>query len=148
MLTNRRQTLFGLLGLTGFGAFGQNRSDPSDLVWSLDNIRWQREEYGGAKYAVIDGDRDKTGSPFTYAFWMPAGLWVPAHSHTQQAHVAVLKGTILLGFGKKLDKGTAKPIRAGSFFIVRAADPHFEGCEEETLIIGSALGGWKTQTFE
>ena len=77
---------------------------------------------------------------------MPAGVWVPAP--TQQAHVAVLKGELLLGFGKKTDKSRTHAIAAGSFFIVRANDPHFEGCMQETLIIGSALGGWKTRELQ
>jgi mannose-6-phosphate isomerase-like protein (cupin superfamily) len=121
---------------------------PEDLVWWLDKIRWQREEFGGARYAVIDGDREKPGEPFTYAFWMPPGVWVPAHTHSQQAHVAVLKGTLLLGFGKKLEKKKTRAIPAGQFFIVRAGVAHYEGCQEETLIIGSALGGWKTDMLE
>jgi mannose-6-phosphate isomerase-like protein (cupin superfamily) len=121
---------------------------PEDLIYSLDKIRWQREEFGGARYAVLDGDREKPGEPFTYAFWMPPGVWVPAHTHSQQAHVAVLKGRLLLGFGKKLDKRRTNAIPAGQFFIVRAGVPHYEGCEEETLIIGSALGGWKTAMLE
>ena len=79
---------------------------------------------------------------------MPDGVWVKARAHTQQAHVAVVKGTLLLGFGQKMDRQAAQAIKTGRFFIVRAGVPHFEGSRGETLIIGSALGGWKTTTLE
>jgi hypothetical protein len=141
-----------LLPLLGYSAAAQSSTqtpeNPESLIWSLDKIQWQREEFGGAKYAVIDGDREKPGSPFSYAFWIPPRVWVPAHTHTQQAQVSVLKGTLLLGFGKKMDKKKTVKIPTGQFFIVRGGVPHFEGCDEETLIIGSALGGWQTRMLD
>lgn len=91
---------------------------------------------GGAKYAVLDGDSDQPNEHIAYAFWMPAGPWVPAHTHSQQAQVAVVKGTLLLGFGQKQDRQATRAIRAGA--------PHNEGGQAETQITGSALGGWKT----
>jgi mannose-6-phosphate isomerase-like protein (cupin superfamily) len=47
-----------------------------------------------------------------------------------------------------MDKSKAVRVRAGEYFIVRAGVPHFEGSEGETLIIGAALGGWKTRMLE
>jgi uncharacterized RmlC-like cupin family protein len=79
---------------------------------------------------------------------MPGGVWVKAHHHTQQAHVAVVSGRIKLGYGAKLDKSKAVELNAGDFFIVPAGDPHFEGSDGECLIIGTALGGWKTTELE
>lgn len=121
---------------------------PEALIFAPDAIRWQRTESDGTKYAVLDGDRDKPGTLFTYAFWMPGGVWVKGHHHTQQAHVAVIKGTLLLGFGEKLDRRKTSAVHAGQFFIVRAGVPHFEGSESECLIVGTAMGGWKTTNLE
>jgi quercetin dioxygenase-like cupin family protein len=130
-------------------AFAQTKAkEPESLVWTPENIHWQHDEEGGAKYAVLDGDRDKPGEPFSYAFSMPSGLWVRAHTHTQQAHVTVVRGTLLLGFGRNMDKKKFVRIPAGNFFIVRANVPHYEGAEGDTLIIGAALGGWKTTNLE
>ena len=123
-------------------------NDPLKRIWNLDSIHWQRTDPDGSKYAVIDGDREVPGKPFTYAFWMPKGLWVKAHTHTQQAHVAVVKGTLLLGYGTRMDKSKIVAIPKGGYFVVRANEPHFGGCDAETLIIGSALGGWKTSELE
>ena len=78
---------------------------------------------------------------------MPKGLGVKAYTHTQQAHVAVAQGALLLGFGRKMDqaKTVAMPA-AGSLWCANA--PHYEGRDSDTLIIGSALGGWKTTELE
>jgi len=35
--------------------------------------------------------------------------------------------------------------KAGTVFVVRAGEAHFEGSDGECLIIGTALGGWKTK---
>jgi hypothetical protein len=142
-MMTRRAALAALLP-----ALAHSAEKPEALVWTPESIRWQTEEYGGAKYSVIDGDRDQPGQPFTYAFWMPAGLWVPAHRHSQQAHVAVMQGALLLGFGEKLEQSKARRIAARQFFIVRAGVAHFEGCAEETLIIGTGLGGWRTTLLQ
>ncbi|BDC47945.1 hypothetical protein F183_A02610 [Bryobacterales bacterium F-183] len=102
----------------------------------------------GTKYAVLYGDRDKAGSVFSYAFWMPAGVWVGGHRHNQTAHVAVLEGELLLGFGRKMDRQKVVRVPRGGFFVVEAEEPHFEGCERDTLIVGTAMGGWRTTEFE
>ena len=95
------------------------------VIWKPSEIRWQRTDPDGSKYAVIDGDRDQVGKPFTYALWMPAGLWVKAHTNTQQAHVAVARGSLLLGFGRVMDPSKATAIPAGGYFVVRADEAHF-----------------------
>ncbi len=117
-------------------------------VWRPEDIEWQRKDPDGTRYAVLDGDRARAGAPFSYAFWMPGGVWVKAHYHTQQAHVTVVRGTLRLGFGRRLDRRAAMELRAGDFFIVRAEEPHYEGSDGECLIIGTALGGWNTRELE
>lgn len=101
----------------------------------------------GTKYAVLDGDREKAGAPLTHAFWMPGGVWVKQYTHTQQAHV-VVKGSIRLGYAANMDRVKAIEMKAGTMFIVRVGEPHFEGSDGECLIIGTALGGRKTKELE
>lgn len=117
-------------------------------VWRPEEIEWQRIEKNGSKYAVLEGDRNKPGAPFSYAFWMPGGVWVPGHCHSQQAHVTVVQGRLRLGFGRRLDRSKTTTLRPGDFFIVRAGEPHFEGSDEECMIVGVALGGWVTTELE
>jgi hypothetical protein len=118
--------------------------DPWGLVWREDTIAWTPDDPPGSKYAVLDGDRTRPDGLFTYAFWLPGGVWAPPHVHSQTAHVAVLRGVLRLGFGGVSDRAAAREIRAGEFFIVRADQPHFEGSDGPCLIVGTARGGWTT----
>ena len=113
-------------------------------IWFPASIHWQRFDKDGTRYAVLSGSRDQPGQPFVYAFWMPGGVWVKPHIHSQQAHVAVLQGSLKLDFGSRFDKSATTTIPAGSFFVVKANEPHFEGSDGECLIIGTALGNWST----
>lgn len=122
----------------------QHPEDPASLIWRPDRIQWQPDDPPGAKYAVLDGDRDRPGTLFTYAFWLPGGAWAPAHHHSQTAHVAVMRGALRLGFGPLVDRARTTRVRAGEFFIVRAGQWHYEGADEDCLILGTALGGWTT----
>ena len=97
---------------------------------------------------MLDGEPGRVGSLFSYAFWLPGGVWVPVHHHSQSAHVVIVRGTLKLGFGPRLDKHQTVAIPTGHFFIVRAGQAHFEGSDGECLIIGTALGGWKTTVIE
>jgi quercetin dioxygenase-like cupin family protein len=114
-------------------------------TWSPDRIRWQQVNPDGSKYAVLEGDRDKAGEPFTYAFFLPDGVWVGPHTHSQDARVAVVSGTLLLGEGARMN-GDPQPLPAGTFFVVRRNVPHWEGARGNTLIIGVGHGVWTTTT--
>lgn len=118
--------------------------DPASLVWALETIQWTPDDPPGARYAVLDGDRNREGELFSYAFWLPGKVWAPVHRHSQTAHVAVLKGTLQLGFGPIADWRRTVRVPAGQFFIVRAGQWHYEGSDDECLIVGTAMGGWTT----
>jgi len=107
---------YTLLLLVTFGVVAA--SDSLELrIWSPETIVWQRVDPDGTKYAVLDGDREKAGAPLTYAFWMPGGVWVKPHTHTQQAHVVVVKGSIRLGYGAKMDRAKAIEMKAGGWGV-------------------------------
>lgn len=146
MFISRRE--FPAALLAGARPLDQSLSgDAGARIWREDAIHWQSDDLPGAKYAVLDGDRDRPGTLFTYAFWLPGGVWAPVHMHSQAAHVAVMRGTLRLGFGRVADRTRTTLVEAGAFFIVRAGEPHFEGSDEPCLIIGTALGGWRTTTL-
>ena len=74
-------------------------------------------------------------------------MWAPPHFHSKDAHVAVMKGTLRIGYGRVADRSKAIAIPAGQFFIARANEPHFEGSDGECLIIGTAMGDWTTMSI-
>lgn len=145
-MTTRRAFNSALIAAPAFG-LGAQAPSPR-LHFHPSSITWQRIDADGSKYAVLHGDRNQAGQPFSYAFWLPGGVWVKAHHHSQQAHVSVVSGSLQLGYGRQLDRSKTVTLRAGDFFIVPAGEPHFEGSEGECLIIGTALGAWQTTELE
>ncbi len=113
-------------------------------VWTPESIPWQAAAPNGTKYALLEGDRDKAGGVFTYAFFVPAGVWDTPHRHSTTARVFVLKGALSLGYGTEMDKTRARTFAAGSLVIVPGGAAHFDGADVDTIIVGVATGPWST----
>jgi len=113
-------------------------------AWHPDTIAWQEIAPDGTRYALLEGRRDVPRVAFTYAFFIPAGFWDPAHWHTADARVAVLRGTLFLGYSDVMERLHAHSYPAGSYVLVPAGARHFDGSDENTLIIGTAVGPWST----
>ena len=122
------------------------QSLPAEVAaWDPGTIQWQEINPDGTKYALLEGRRDVPGHAFTYAFFIPAGVWDGPHVHSADARVVVVKGAMKLGYGSALDKSNARQFRIGSYLLVPAGAAHFDGAAEDTIIIGTAVGPWSTQ---
>lgn len=110
----------------------------------IDTIAWQEIAPDGTRYALLEGSREGPGQPFSYAFFIPGGFWDPPHWHTGDARVFVARGTLWLGYGEVMDRARAKAYPAGSYVLVPAGMRHFDGSDEDTLILGVGLGPWRT----
>jgi hypothetical protein len=119
-------------------------TDPSILpgAWTPDTIPWQEIAADGSKYALLDGDK-KAGA-FSYAFFLPAGMWDQPHWHSQDSRVFVASGALQLGYGEIFDRAALRLYPAGSFLSVPGGARHFDGAEIDTLIFGAARGPWAT----
>jgi len=116
----------------------------SPLSVDPDRIAWSRINPDGTKFALLEGVRDRAGVAFTYAFFIPAGVWDAAHSHAATARVFVARGAMKLGYGNRIDKSMARLFAAGSYILVPAGARHFDGADVDTIIIGTAVGPWST----
>lgn len=110
-----------------------------------ETIPWGPVAADGTRFALLEGARDAAGQQFSYAFALPAGVWDRPHSHTTTARIFVLKGALKLGWGTAMDKAHAQRFGAGSFVVVPAGAVHFDGADEETIILGVASGVWATR---
>lgn len=81
---------------------------------------------------------------FTYAFFIPAGVWDIPHSHVSAAHLVVASGVLRLGYGSVVNQAEAAAFPAGSFLYFPPGVVHYDGAEEDTLLIGTAIGPWST----
>lgn len=88
----------------------------------------------GSQFAVLEGDPSKAGSSFTIRVKFPNGYTVPPHWHTTDENVVVLKGTLMLGLGDKLDKTAGKELQAGSYARMPQGMRHSAWTKGETII--------------
>lgn len=113
------------------------------VAFRPDEIPWETAHADGTRSATMVGTRT-AGVTFTYAFFIPAGVWDPPHSHLAAAHLVVAQGTLQLGYGPDFRRSDAASYPAGSFLHVPAGAVHFDGAEEDTVLIGTAVGPWST----
>jgi hypothetical protein len=113
-------------------------------AWTLASIPWQTQAPDGTKYALLEGSRDRAGKTFTYAFFIPAGVWDNPHWHSVTARVFVAKGELGIGYGDHVDVSRANRYPTGSFVVVPGGRRHFDGADIDTIIIGVATGRWST----
>ena len=140
----RTAILTSVITLALLAAAQENNVAPvKPYAWTAGNIKWQEEYPDGTKYSVLEGNRDTSGKPFTYAFFIPAGYY-EHHWHSSDARVAVLFGALRVGYGDSLDKSSMQTYGVGSFLLVPANMKHSMGAETDTIIIGTALGPWST----
>ena len=98
-----------------------------DILASGDSVKWGSPPPvfpAGAKFAVIDGDPAATGL-VTVRFELPPGYTFAPHWHPTDEHVTVLKGTLLMGMGDKLDKTHPITLSAGGYAVAAAKMHHF-----------------------
>ena len=117
--------------------------NPDAFATTVEAIDWQDVNPDGTKSATIVGTRE-AGVAFSYAFFIPAGVWDAPHSHVAAAHLVVARGELHLGYGTELDRGAAEVFPAGSFLYVPAGAVHFDGAECDTILLGTAVGPWST----
>ena len=110
---------------------------------SLNDIPWGEAAEDGSQFALLEGDR-VSPDPFAYAFRIPAGMWDPAHTHSQDAWVFVASGVLKIGFGTE-DHSKFRSFGAGSLLRVPAHAIHSDGSDEDTIILGLSKGPWSTQ---
>lgn len=113
--------------------------------WLVDQIPWQTAGASGTRFALLEGRRDQAGTAFTYAFSIPAGVWDGPHSHSATARVFVAKGALRIGYGLSNDRTATRTYPAGSVVIVPAGAVHYDGADQDTVIIGTAIGPWSTR---
>lgn len=106
-------------------------------------IQWEAVHDDGTKSSTLVGSRD-AGQMFTYAFFIPAGVFDAPHHHAADAHLHVAVGSLSLGYGDAFDVDAVVSYPAGSFLFVPARTAHFDGALEDTVIIGTATGPWDT----
>ncbi|GAB3195807.1 cupin domain-containing protein [Pontibacter aydingkolensis] len=95
----------------------------------------------GARFAILEGDPSKEG-PFTLRVMVPANYKIPPHWHPAVEHVTVLKGSIYMGAGEKLDMSKATKISEGGLAVMPIKFIHYAFTTEEATIQLHGIGPW------
>lgn len=114
---------------------------------AIEDIAWEQTNPDGTRSATLVGSR-QAGVTFTYAFFIPSGVWDEPHSHIADAHLVVARGELRLGHGNESDRSAAIRYPAGSFLYVPADAVHFDGADVDTVLLGTAVGPWSTDYLD
>jgi quercetin dioxygenase-like cupin family protein len=79
----------------------------------------------GALFAVVQGDPGAVGKVFTVRLIFPNGYVLPPHTHPEEEHVTVLRGTFFAGMGPDFSVDSLTPLREGNFMTMPKDAPHF-----------------------
>ena len=114
------------------------------FIFRPDAIEWKEGPASlppGAKVAVLRGDPTQPGI-FTMRLKFPAGYIVSPHWHTQDEHVTVISGALLLGVGDKYDAEKVEKITPGMLMVMPATHRHFARFDQETILQLHGIGPW------
>lgn len=87
----------------------------------------------GAQIAVLQGDPFGNGL-YTVRLKLPKGYTVPPHFHPTDEMVTVISGDFQIGMGDRIDKTTAKTLKAGGFVTAAAGMHHYAMARGETVV--------------
>jgi mannose-6-phosphate isomerase-like protein (cupin superfamily) len=96
----------------------------------------------GTMMCILYGDPKKEG-PFAIRLKLPANQVIKLHVHPNDEVVTVLEGSVIVGFGDRIQLNKAKTFTAGSFYVNPAKAKHFVAIEKggATVQINS-IGPW------
>ena len=108
---------------------------PDALTWK-DNPALPK----GAQYAILLGDRTKTGEMVVQRNRFPAHYQIPPHTHPYVETVTVISGSVGYGDGEKFEmKGEMG--KAGTFYVNPAKHAHYVWTGNEPVILQTQFIG-------
>lgn len=110
---------------------------PSDVKWSPGPASLPP----GAEIAILEGNPAEEG-PLTMRLKFPADYTVAPHTHPVTEQLTVLKGSIALGIGKKMDKKAVKNLSTGGYSMMPKEMAHYAYTTEPTVIQLNSRGPW------
>lgn len=112
------------------------------LRQNLDKLTWTATEGNklGVQTAVLDGDPSKPGF-YLIINRFPPGVMSRPHTHPDERHVLVVKGTWYTGEGTNWTPDKTVGLKAGDYMRHPAGGVHWDGAlDEEVLVAISGYG--------
>jgi len=119
-----------------------NTPSKAHSIVSASALKWT-PIISGWEIAVVSGNPDKEGEPFTIRFHGRDGAKVPPHWHPTDENITVLRGAFLVAEGEKYDEERLKPMNVGSFVTMPKDMRHFARAKGDTIIQAHGIGPFK-----
>jgi len=132
-----------LIALLTFGCYiwaarADTHTDTKDghVILMPDALQWKPNPMlpPGAQATILSGDPTKAGSVYAIRLKVPDGFKIPLHWHPSAENVTVLKGTLMIGVGEKVDPDKLKAVPAGGFMQMPKQMRHFGMARGETIL--------------
>jgi len=83
---------------------------------------------------LISGDPAQAGFYILRARFLPGVMSAP-HTHANDRHVTVIKGTWWTGTDASFDRDKTVPLEPGSYMMHPAGAVHYDGAKDEEVIV-------------
>jgi quercetin dioxygenase-like cupin family protein len=98
----------------------------------------------GVELAVLEGNPQAPGI-FTLRLKAPPGFLLPPHTHPVEERVTVLSGSVAVGFGKRVERKSARTFGPGAFYVNPPGAPHYVFSDEGAVVQITGVGPWKVE---
>ena len=134
-----------LLSLLFFAAAMEQAQQPSHVVPLQTFSRDHR-------FITVSGDATKPGALYMLRIHSEAGYIIMPHTHPEDEHITVLKGTWALGMGDRFDAKTLEPMEVGGYGLVGKKMSHFGFSKTDAIVqvhgIGPFTTTWVTPMYQ
>lgn len=117
---------------------------------NLDKLQWRATENNtlGVQTAILEGDPSKPGFYLTINRF-PPGVMSRPHTHPDERHCLVLKGTWYTGDTKEWTPEQTVGLKPGDYMRHPSGGAHYDGAlEEEVLVAISGYGPTRADVLD
>jgi quercetin dioxygenase-like cupin family protein len=117
---------------------------------NLDKLEWRATENNtlGVQTAILEGDPSKPGFYLTINRF-PPGVMSRPHTHPDERHCLVLKGTWYTGDTKAWTPEQTVGLKPGDYMRHPSGGPHYDGAlDEEVLVAISGYGPTRADVLD
>jgi hypothetical protein len=96
------------------------------------------------RFATVSGDPTKSGALYVIRIHSEMGYIIMPHTHPEDEHITVLKGSWALGMGDRFNPGALETMEVGTYGLVAKKMAHFGFSRTEAIVQVHGIGPFTT----
>lgn len=96
------------------------------------------------RFVTISGDPTKSGALYVIRIHSEMGYIIMPHTHPEDEHITVLKGSWALGMGDRFNPGALETMEVGTYGLVAKRMAHFGFSRTEAILQVHGIGPFTT----